>query len=108
MVMLPGAKIRTVFTSRWKALYWSLGVMITAYCSIPDPDTDPNPETEQVAKTVTATPTAEPDQKNRWEKPGRYQAQVKPEPSANAVIVTDVLGQKLTQKDIDKLNAAIQ
>lgn len=30
-----GPSIRTVFTSRWKALMWSAGILMTAYCSIP-------------------------------------------------------------------------
>ena len=25
----------SVFTSRWKALWWSAGVLLTAYCSVP-------------------------------------------------------------------------
>ena len=34
--------IRTVFASRWKALWWAVGVMLTAYCSIPAPDPAPD------------------------------------------------------------------
>lgn len=30
--------VRHVFTSRWKALTWALGVLLTAYCSVPSPD----------------------------------------------------------------------
>ena len=30
-----GPGISTVFTSRWKALWWSAGVLMTAYCSVP-------------------------------------------------------------------------
>lgn len=33
-----GPSIRTVFTSRWKALMWSAGILMTAYCSIPSAD----------------------------------------------------------------------
>ncbi|WP_260928696.1 hypothetical protein [Novosphingobium sp. 9] len=33
-----GPKIRTVFRSRWNALFWSASVLLTAYCSIPSPD----------------------------------------------------------------------
>ncbi len=33
-----GPKITTVFTSRWKALWWAAGIMMTAYCSVPSPD----------------------------------------------------------------------
>ena len=33
-----GPKITHVFRSRWHALMWSAGVLATAYCSIPTPD----------------------------------------------------------------------
>lgn len=33
-----GPKITTVFASRWKALMWSVGVLMTAYCTIPAAD----------------------------------------------------------------------
>lgn len=33
-----GPKITTVFQSRWKAVMWSLGILATAYCSIPAAD----------------------------------------------------------------------
>ncbi len=32
-----GPKITTVFRSRWNALFWAAGVLLTAYCSIPAP-----------------------------------------------------------------------
>jgi hypothetical protein len=31
-----GPRLNTVFASRWKALLWSAGMLLTAYCSIPD------------------------------------------------------------------------
>lgn len=30
-----GPRITTVFASRWKALWWSAAVLLTAYCSVP-------------------------------------------------------------------------
>lgn len=33
-----GPKLNTVFKSRWKALFWALGVLVTAYCSVPGAD----------------------------------------------------------------------
>lgn len=33
-----GTKLRHVFASRWKAASWSLGVLLTAYCSVPSPE----------------------------------------------------------------------
>ena len=31
-------KYQNVFRSRWKALWWAAGVLMTAYCSVPSPD----------------------------------------------------------------------
>lgn len=31
-----GPRIKTVFRSRWNALIWSCGILLTAYCSVPD------------------------------------------------------------------------
>jgi hypothetical protein len=37
--MIPfGPRMGQVFASRWKALLWAAGVMLTAYCTIPDKD----------------------------------------------------------------------
>ena len=36
--MLFGPRLNTVFASRWKAVLWSLGILLTAYCSVPSPD----------------------------------------------------------------------
>ena len=36
-----GVRTTQVFTSRWKALMWSLGVLATAYCTIPAADESP-------------------------------------------------------------------
>jgi hypothetical protein len=40
-----GPRLSTVFASRWKALWWSACVLLTAYCSVPSPDkgSDANP-----------------------------------------------------------------
>lgn len=48
-----GPSIRTVFASRWKALLWSLGILATAYCSVPSEDQSVGAgETAQVASSV--------------------------------------------------------
>lgn len=31
-----GPKLNTVFASRWKALWWAGGILLTAYCTVPD------------------------------------------------------------------------
>ena len=37
--MIPfGPKMNTVFASRWKALLWAGGIMLTAYCAVPTPE----------------------------------------------------------------------
>jgi hypothetical protein len=33
-----GTKSTEVFASRWKALRWSLGVLLLAYCTVPSAD----------------------------------------------------------------------
>jgi len=52
--------MKTVFRSRWRAVWWSAGVLLTAYCAIPDSD-DNAPRT---------TPAAQPEQQhvNPWAK----------------------------------------
>ena len=38
MLSTFGPRMNTIFRSRWKALWWSAGVLLTAYCSVPSPD----------------------------------------------------------------------
>ena len=33
-----GPRLNTVFASRWKALWWSALILMTAYCAVPSPD----------------------------------------------------------------------
>jgi hypothetical protein len=50
-----GPKITTVFRSRWNALFWSAGVLATAYCSIPAPDDDTgSPDQDKAVEQVAA------------------------------------------------------
>jgi hypothetical protein len=50
-----GPKITTVFRSRWNALFWSAGVLATAYCSIPAPDDDTrSPDQDKAVQQVAA------------------------------------------------------
>lgn len=35
MISTFGPRLNTVFRSRWRALWWSLGVLLTAYCTVP-------------------------------------------------------------------------
>ncbi|WP_245656536.1 hypothetical protein, partial [Novosphingobium naphthalenivorans] len=60
--MMFGPKISTVFKSRWNALFWSLGVLLTAYCSVPAVDQ----ASQQEKAKVTAASHAE--HTNPWAK----------------------------------------
>jgi hypothetical protein len=44
-----GPKLGTVFASRWKALWWAAGVLLTAYCSVPSKDETQQDKAEQAA-----------------------------------------------------------
>lgn len=35
MISTLGPRMNSVFRSRWRALWWSAGVLLTAYCSVP-------------------------------------------------------------------------
>lgn len=52
-------KYNNIFRSRWRAVIWALGVMLTAYCTVPSAD-----ETEAGNKAEVA---AQPH-KNPWAK----------------------------------------
>ncbi|MBB4857786.1 hypothetical protein HNO88_001097 [Novosphingobium chloroacetimidivorans] len=40
MISTLGPSMKTVFRSRWRALWWAAGVLVTAYCAVPSPDDD--------------------------------------------------------------------
>lgn len=63
---MPGpmlGKYQNIFRSRWKAVTWALGVLLTAYCTVP------SPEPQDQGKTAPA----ERRHVNPWalEKPAR-------------------------------------
>jgi len=49
-MFLPGPKLNTVFASRWKALFWAAGVLLTAYCTVPSADDAGKAQADQAAK----------------------------------------------------------
>jgi len=51
-MFFPGPKLNTLFASRWKALLWAGGVLLTAYCTVPSAE-----ETAQDAGTTAGTNT---------------------------------------------------
>ena len=44
-----GPGIGSVFASRWKALWWAGGILLTAYCSVPSKDETQQDKAEQAA-----------------------------------------------------------
>ena len=49
-----GPKIGQVFASRWKAVTWSLGILITAYCTVPAADQAKRHEEHKAAQAQAA------------------------------------------------------
>jgi hypothetical protein len=52
-----GPSIKTVFASRWRALWFAASVMLTAYCSIPEAEKSPEDaaaDQAQVDATIKA------------------------------------------------------
>lgn len=45
-----GPRLGTVFKSRWKAVLWSLGILLTAYCTVPVADQARQHEAHKAAK----------------------------------------------------------
>jgi hypothetical protein len=60
-MLFPGPKLNTVFASRWKALLWAGGVLVTAYCTVPAADDVSGKAGDQQAKHV-----AKATHKNPW------------------------------------------
>ena len=72
-------KYQNVFRSRWKALWWAAGVLMTAYCTVPSPDEQGTALSPAPAPVVASAPAAEPD--NAWMLGGSGEAAAKPAPS---------------------------
>ncbi len=49
--MMFGPRITTVFRSRWNALFWAAGMLLTAYCSVPGSEDQGGDQTQIAAKT---------------------------------------------------------
>jgi hypothetical protein len=54
-----GPSIMSVFTSRWKALWWSAGVLLTAYCSVPSAEESATDAKEQAQSAKDAQQAAD-------------------------------------------------
>jgi GTP-dependent phosphoenolpyruvate carboxykinase len=56
--MIPfGPRLNTVFASRWKALLWAGGILLTAYCTVPSAEQTAAADA-QAQKTVHHNPWA--------------------------------------------------
>jgi len=49
-----GTKMNQVFRSRWKAVTWSLGILLTAYCTVPMADAARQHEADKAAHAKVA------------------------------------------------------
>lgn len=58
MAGMFGPRLTTVFASRWKALWWASGVLLTAYCSIPSPEETAKQVHHPAVKHAKADPWA--------------------------------------------------
>jgi hypothetical protein len=66
-----GPRLNTIFASRWKALWWAAGILMTAYCSVPNDDDKPDPLVDLAVSMVkpAASATPSPQQHaNPWAK----------------------------------------
>ena len=59
--MIPfGPKLNTVFASRWKALLWAGGILLTAYCTVPS--ADDTADSDEGAQVLAQAMSQAPDQ----------------------------------------------
>jgi hypothetical protein len=59
--MMPfSPKLNTVFASRWKALLWAVGILLTAYCSVP------SQEQTQAEDALAQTHASKHSHHNPW------------------------------------------
>lgn len=64
-----GPKITTVFKSRWNAMFWASGVLLTAYCSVPAENEPGDAEAIAALVSVAHKPDAKPTHAaNPWAK----------------------------------------
>jgi hypothetical protein len=64
-------KYQNVFRSRWKALFWAGGVLLTAYCTVPGNDEVDDPTSAADAAALASVigngaPAPEPTHVNPW------------------------------------------
>ena len=52
-------KYQAVFQSRWRALVWAAGILLTAYCTVPSPGED-DPATSMARAVAGQQAAADP------------------------------------------------
>jgi hypothetical protein len=80
-----GTKSSQVFTSRWMALRWSLGVLVLAYCSVPSAEPEAktagslqhDQQAAQIVKVANDEPTVTPETETLSSLEADYQAKIK-------------------------------
>ena len=56
--MIPfGPKMNTVFVSRWKALLWAGGILLTAYCTVPSAEQTAEEDAQAQARVAQHAPS---------------------------------------------------
>jgi hypothetical protein len=58
-MIIPGPKLNTLFRSRWNALWWAAGILLTAYCSVPSLE-ETNAEDKPAATGGNTRPSTSP------------------------------------------------
>ena len=90
--MFAGTKTKNVFKSKWNALFWSLSVMLTAYCSIPDADETADPVGADAASAPKAV-AADAGAADKWKKGPHYEVvhteEAPQDPLQAAVLASD-------------------
>lgn len=58
-----GPSVFSVFRSRWKALWWAAGILLTAYCTVPSAE-ESAPQDQPKAADLQAVQSALQDAEN--------------------------------------------
>ncbi len=57
--MFFGPRLKTIFASRWNALFWSAGILLTAYCTVPAADQARQQQEHKMEAKASASDTAD-------------------------------------------------
>ena len=76
-------KYQNVFRSRWKAVMWSMGVLLTAYCTVPSKDAESDGEDMAAVAAILGNVAGSPAQAehhhvNPWALPPKTPSETQP------------------------------